>query len=635
LAAAANDNLCSFSNFRGETPLRNHTFLSVALAAIWLKAYLVQRFAFNLPVTGWDQEMIMLIHPIAPILLLALFALLLFRQGFRLALILVSLLTSLLLFADMVFYRFFNDFITIPVLLQTDNMSDLWNSIAFLLQPADALLFTDALGLTLLALRGWSTPFPVDKLKLAAAFTAVVTMLTMNYSMAENVRPELLTRAFDRQILVKSIGAFNYHLYDAVINARMGTKKALAKSTDYASVNQYFMGQTPDGTDPRMYGIAKGRNVFLISLESLQTFVLERRIDGQEITPYLNRLAKESFTFDNVYHQTGQGKTSDAEFMIDTSLYPLPTGAVYFTHAQNTYHSMPKLLTKHGYYSAAFHANDPSFWNRRQMYPTMGYDRFYSVRDYSVTSEHSIGWGLDDASFFEQSIELVKELPQPFYSKFITLTNHYPFVLDEKRRLIPEFTSRSKTLNRYIPTVRYMDQAVEHFFAKVKAAGLYENSIFVLYGDHYGISEKHNKAMAQLLGKERLTPFDVVQLQRVPLIIHIPGTEGRRMNTVGGQIDFKPTLLHLLGVELDHPHYFGRDLFAPDRRGLAIFRDGGFATERWVYTKNACYDKSTGEKTDMLYCQRDKELAAEQLVYSDSIIYGDLLRFSLDAFKEM
>src|SRR5690606_11603509 len=161
--------------------------------------------------------------------------------------------------------------------------------------------------------------------------------------------------------------------------------------------------------------------------------------------------------------------------------------------------------SKEGYYSAVFHANDKSFWNRDLMYRNLGYDRFFDIAEYTLTEENTVAWGLKDIDFFEQSVEMVKELPQPFYSKFITLTNHHPFELAEEDRWVPEFDSGSKTLNRYFPTVRYMDESLKRFFEKVKEAGLYENSIFVLYGDHYGISSNHNKSMAKYLGKETIT----------------------------------------------------------------------------------------------------------------------------------
>jgi lipoteichoic acid synthase len=613
--------------FRLQSSIKKYAYCCLAVGLMWAKTYLVQRFGFDLPVEGFYQELILFINPTSAILFMLGAAMIILRVRPNGAILLVSTATSIVLYINLIYYRCFNDFITIPLLLQSKNLNDLWSSIAALTHLSDLLLFGDTCLLLL-----WKAS---DKAKspvfhrgfIISLFNLAIMLLLTNLLMAENVRPELLTRTFDRQIVVKSIGAFHYHVYDAVTSLRMESKKVFAKSEDLNPVESYLQQLPKDVLDPKMFGLAKGRNVFLISMESLQSFVLNKEIAGQAITPFLNSLLKESYYFDQFYHQTGQGKTSDAEFMVDTSLYPLPSGAVYFTHVQNTYDTMPDTLKKNGYTPVVFHANHPSFWNRNQMYQTMGYERFYSSADYQITPENSVGWGLKDIPFFEQSVNKITALPKPFYCKLITLTNHYPFDLSKADRLIPLYKSSSGTLNHYIPSVRYMDEALKHFFDKIKTAGLYDNSIFVLYGDHSGISQKHNNAMAKLLDKPKITAFDYIELQRVPLFIHIPGKPGNVVHTVAGQVDLKPTLLHLLGMMPANNFNFGNDIFALNKPQFAVLRNGSFITDSYVYTKKACYDKHSGSKTNPSKCELFKKRAVNALKNSDDLIYGDLLRF--------
>ena len=149
-----------------------------------------------------------------------------------------------------------------------------------------------------------------------------------------------------------------------------------------------------------------------------------------------------------------------------------------------------------------------------------------------------------------------------------------------------------------------------------------------MYGDHYGISELHNKSMAMFLEKEEITPFDTVQLQRVPMYVHIPGhTNNETLDTVGGQIDVKPTILHLLGLEHRKDIQFGTDLFSPNRNSFVVFRDGSFATNSLIFTKDKCYEKSTGSEVDVSLCEPHFQKAKLDLYFSDKMIYGDLLRF--------
>lgn len=606
-------------------------YISVLL--IWAKTYAVQKLAFTLPVEGWYQELILLITPLSSTLLMLAFSLVLARKKQPIALLVVSFGTSFILFANMIFYRFFNDFITLPLLFQSKNMGALGGSILELLHPYDVFVFLDVAVIAYLVFRKKRAAFaeaPLTRTKLVSISTLAIAVFFVNWTMAEVVRPELFTRTFDRQIMVKSIGTFNYHLYDAVVNSRMTTKKVFASSEDLMDANQYLQNRTQDELDPELFGVAEGRNVFLISLESLQSFAIHNDVYGEEVTPFLNRLAKDSFYFENFYEQTGQGKTSDAEFMVDNSLYPLPSGAVYFTHANNSFNAVPSILRERGYYSAVFHANDKTFWNRDLMYQALGYDHFFSVTDYEVTEENSVGWGLKDIDFFMQSMDKVKALPQPFYTKWITLTNHYPFDLDEEDHYIAKYDSDSNTLNKYFTTVRYLDESIKVFFEQVKDAGLYDNSIFVLYGDHHGISSNHNRSLAKYLGKETITPLDQVELHRVPLIIHIPGMEGRSIDTVSGQIDLKPTILHLLGLETEHGLDFGHDLFAKNHPQIVVMRDGSFVTQDVVYTQEECYSKETREAAeDAAACESVMDKAIHDLRYSDEIIYGDLLRFML------
>ena len=127
-------------------------------------------------------------------------------------------------------------------------------------------------------------------------------------------------------------------------------------------------------------------------------------------------------------------------------------------------------------------------------------------------------------------------------------------------------------------------------FDDLKASGLYDNSIIVMYGDHYGISENHNKAMGMYLDKE-ITPYDNAKLQRVPLYIHIPGYgEGKTIDEVAGQIDLRPTILHLMGIDTKEDMQLGADIFSPDHEPFAIFRDGRFVTDKAVFTQDVCYD---------------------------------------------
>ncbi|TYS66323.1 LTA synthase family protein [Bacillus infantis] len=605
--------------------------IGFAVAVLWLKTYIAYKTSFDIKIENFKQELILLINPLSFLMFVLGFGLFLKKKNQVRYVVISSFIISAILFANVVFYRFFNDFLTVPVLFQTSNMSDLGSSVSELLNLTDLLYFADFIILAIIMMfRPQALVYREHSQKNRRAFfLAAVAIAFFNLGLAETERPQLLTRTFDREMLVKNIGTYNYHIYDVFLQSKSSAQRALADGSELADIGNYARASYVAPADD-MFGIAKGKNVILISMESTQNFVINEKVNGQEITPFLNDFIKESYYFNNFYHQTAQGKTSDSEFLVDNSLYPLSRGAVFFTHSGNKFAAAPEILNQNGYYTASLHANNKSFWNRDIMYDSFGYQRYYSLPDYEVTETNSVGWGMKDIDFFEQSIQHLKEMPEPYYAKFITLTNHFPFELGEEDQFIEPYTSGNKTVDNYFPTVRYTDEAIKNFIQKLKDEGIYEDSIIILYGDHYGISENHNKAMGEFLGTE-VTPFVSTQLQRVPLIIHIPGQEGKTISKVSGQIDIKPTILHLLGIDTRDDIDFGSDLFANDRQEFTVLRDGSFITKDYIYTRDTCYSKETAEPADAAACEPYIEKAKNELEYSDKIIYGDLLRFYEDS----
>ncbi|MDY7046106.1 LTA synthase family protein [Virgibacillus sp. M23] len=616
----------------------------VATVLFGIKTYIVYRFVFSIDLENSMQELILFINPFVSAFLVFALSVWIRKQSRQMKFLrYTALIGTIILFANLVFYRSFTDFITIPQLFQGSNAADLTESILSLVKPYDILLFVDVAIIWYLS-RKHMERMTVFYPRSGKVFTLAMSfvLLAGNFFLAEMERPQLFTRAFDREYLVKNIGLFNYHVYDIATHTKAKTQRVFADGNEIPDIKAYIEENVKTKEKSNLFGVAKDKNVIFINAESIQSFVINNEVNGQEITPFLNSLTEDEDTyyFENFYHQTEQGKTSDSEFIVENSLYPLSRGAVFFTHAQNEYHAMPEILKSEGYYSSVLHANNKSFWNRDQMYQSFGIDHFYGEEAYEVSEENSIGWGLKDKPFFEQSIKYLQSMEEPFYTKLITLTNHFPFDLDETDKSIEPYDSNSNTLNNFFPTVRYMDEAIEQFFDQLKDAGLYEDSIIIIMGDHYGISANHNRAMSMYLDKEEITPYDHVQLQRVPFFIHIPGHgQGEVKSEVSGQIDVKPTLLSLLGVENKNDLHFGNDLFSDERKGYIALRNGNFISDDYIFASDTCYNRETGEPVEIdqkeeatdqnveSACDPISKRVDKELGYSDDLIYGDLFRF--------
>ncbi|MGJ9456965.1 LTA synthase family protein [Oceanobacillus sp. CF4.6] len=617
----------------------------IAALLFGFKTYIVYRLIFNIELENMMQEFILFINPFVSAFLIFAISVWFNKTSRQMKFIrYTALFVTFIVFANLVFYRQFTDFITIPQLFMGSNMSDLGSSIMTLIKPLDILLFVDAAIIWYLS-KKQEAELAVEYPKSGKVFALAISLVLLagNFFLAEMERPQLFTRAFDREYLVKNIGLFNYHVYDLVVHSKTESQRVFADGNELPEIQDFINENIKVVENSDKFGAAEGKNVIFINAESLQHFVIDNQLHGEEVTPFLNSLVtnEDTYYFDNFYEQTGQGNTSDSEFLVENSLYPLSRGAVFFTHGGNEYHALPEVIEKEGYTSTVLHSNNKSFWNREGMYESLGVDHFYGEEAYEVSEENSIGWGLKDKPFFEQSIKYLQSMEQPFYSKFITLTNHFPFEMDEEDTSMDPYDSNSNTLNNYFPAVRYMDEAIEDFFGQLKDSGLYEDSMIIIMGDHIGISANHNKAMRMYLDKEEITPFDQVQLQRVPLFIHIPGDgNGELISDITGQIDMKPTILSLLGIEAENDIYFGNDVFSEDRKEYIALRNGDFISDEYVSTAGICYDRQTGEpitsETDTEtenqarvanVCSPIEEKVEAELSYSDNLIYGDLFRF--------
>jgi lipoteichoic acid synthase len=643
----------------GSTPLKNLKipnflntrmgFFSLLAVLFWIKNIAAYMTEFNLGIESPMQYFILFINPIATTLLLLSIALYVRRTKLSyITMILIYFVMTVLLFSNVTYYREFTDFITINTILGAGKVAEgLGQSALKLFHPTDIFYFIDfiLLGGALMTKKIKMDERPIRARVALAVSTLAVMIFSGNLFLAETDRSGLLTRTFSRDYLVKYLGINAFTAYDAVQTYKTTQVRAEASPNDMKEVEDYVKGHYAQPNDD-MFGIAKGKNVIYIHLESTQQFLIDYKLKDEngvehEVMPFVNSIYhdKSTYSFDNFFHQVKAGKTSDAETLLETSLFGLNQGA-FFTQfgGKNTFEAAPDILKQtQGYTTAVFHGNSGNFWNRNEIYKRFGYDYFFDASYYDVNEENSFQYGLHDKPFFEQSAQYLEHLQQPFYSKFIAVSNHYPYAeFTNDDAGFPMADTPDETVNGYFATANYLDKAVEEFFNYLKASGLYDNSVIVLYGDHYGVSNGRNRSLAELVGKTSSSwnDFDNAQMQRVPFMIHIPGQENGGINhTYGAQIDSLPTLLHLLGIDTQNYIQLGQDLFSNDHKDLAVFRDGSFMTSKYTFYNGTLYDNETQlpitEPSEELQAQIDElqKEANRQLEISDKINNGDLLRF--------
>ena len=567
---------------------------------------------------------------------------------------------SVLMFCDVTYSSFFNRYLSVGMIGAAEVVGDIGESIKEVLRPINFFMLVDAAFIIfMLALKkksgGRSGRIDSDnaagavldgedtedknakkeaekahskkkaKINLKAiAFFVIMVLFTTTNIFNWSYITSLSNQEF-----------FSYHIKDIVSGAFAGeTSENLAAWTD--SYEQEKNGP--------LFGAAKDKNLIMIQVESMQDFVIGREYEGQELTPNLNALIEGNATyFDNFYQQVGSGNTSDAEFAANNSLYGTLVSYTYKLFNQNYFRGLPVLLGEMGYDTAVFHAHeDRSFWSRESMYPSEGFNRYYGGLkgrggDYEMTEW--MGWGLTDSEFYPQTVEYMKELAEPFYSFVISISNHHPYeMLDHYKfiELAPE--DEDTIVGKYLQSAAYTDYALGVFFDELKEAGLYDNSIFVIYGDHTGLahSDEIDESMERILGK----PYDYEEMLKVPLIIYSPDESielGDTIMTAGGETDIMPTVAYLMGIEELDTIYTGHNLYTVKEGFVA---EQTYMTKGSFFTNDIAYEMSrdgvfengrawnihTGEAVDVSLCYDGYLRSVDIVNTSEYVLKSDAIR---------
>lgn len=626
-------------------------FIVLLLLSYWTKSLWAYFVDFHLDLSSLFQYLIAIFNPIP--LAFLLLGLALYIKNTKLfygIAITIYLVLFLWLFSNVVYYREFADYISVSTMMATSSVSTgLGETALELFNLWDLVYFADFIIIAIVLRKKpyKLNPKPFSKRASFAVSSLAILLFSVNLFTAEIDRPELLTRGFSNTYIVRALGLPAFFTYNAHQTYTAEKDRSDATAEDLVPVEEYVQEHYASPNSD-YFGIAKGRNVIYLHLESLQQFVIDYKlnVDGveYEVTPFLNSLyhSQSTLAFSNFFNQVKAGKTSDAETMIETSLFGLNQGSFMVQYGgSNTQQAAPYILSQNGgYTSAVFHGNSASFWNRNNTYKQWGYNYFFDQSYFSeATEENSFQYGLNDKIMFADSIQYLEHLQQPFYAKFITVSNHYPYTssLIGDEIGFPLADTPDETINGYFATANYLDASIKAFFDYLKATGLYENSIIVLYGDHYGISNSRNPDLAPLIGKDSQTwsDFDNAMMQRVPYMIVVPGmTNGGISDTFGGEIDALPTLEHLLGIEANNYLQVGQDMLSSEHSQVVALRTAGnFITPKYTSYGGKIYYTETGVEITNPDEVTQKEIddikasAAAQLSASDAIQTGDLIRF--------
>ena len=571
---------------------------------------------------------------LAGLLVLVAFLLLLPRLPRILALLLLNVFLTSLGITDLVHVRYYADVVSLSDVVMAPMVLGVLPRVVESLSSLNALYYLDiAVGLLLLP---WyrhtcrRVPPLHRRLRIGIGFGVLGAGLVLavpTARMAWRTGPALLSYSSPRIELASAIGILPYHLGDLAL--RLAGEKPTIGEPERQRVARFLAGHARTTQRPSpLFGSARGKNVIVINAESLQAFPIDLQINGQPITPRLSAFARESLHFTSFYDQTHLGTTSDAEFAAMHSLHPLAVGVLSNHFSYNQHRGLPRILSEHGYMTISACAAPADFWNMRAMHAGLGFQRSFFEDRYQMTE--LIGPWLADHEFFAQTTSILEAQPAPFMAFLLTASNHHPYRLPPEHREL-SLGELEGTLGDYLQSVRYFDRAFGAFVDRLRAVGLLDTSVVVIYGDHHGFLGDPPE-LGRLLGIPVRDEYRTLQVRKkVPLLIRLPHGEKAGVKTVtGGHLDIAPTLLSLLGIRHESGLMLGRDL-TKGQSSLVVFRDGSFTDGTIWYahrvgsTAGTCYAVTTGRRVDCAVVAAQRREARARLEVSDLVVRGDLV----------
>lgn len=366
-------------------------------------------------------------------------------------------------------------------------------------------------------------------------------------------------------------------------------------------------------------------NIVIIVIESMSTHKSSLMFDELGTTPFLRKLAKDSLYFPNYY--ASARTTARAMFSIITGI---PDVNEYFKTSSRDPYVMDQHLVWNDFegYTKLYMLGGNANWANIRGVMSNNIEGLHIYEEGYWQSPRMDVWGISDKDLLQEANALLEKQQTPFISLIQLASFHSPFTVPEGMADFDYTIPNNEVLKKYgfdtgqeYLSMKFCDHALEKFFEVAKQSRYFENTIFIITGDH-GMSQD-SQAVGKNYTNVRLHEF------QVPLIIYSPKyfPQGRIMKQAGGHVDIFPTAAGLAGVKI-HNTTLGRDLLDPafgeerftfirrlNRPPLLVSNKYCYSNEYEQAGGGKLYARETPDSTDATSTQwqpvEDKELQAK------------------------
>lgn len=457
----------------------------------------------------------------------------------------IFVLTDLWLVSNLMYCRTYTTAIPLPSYLLVSNLSDFTASVADQLRWIDILFPATTIG-GIAIMAGHHDRKQVSGSNRLLYTDYIVILLTV--TVAINQFKGGFRKSFDSfaGANVFSCTTPVYTLAGKLFHDFLKSSEPLAEA-DGKAVKEW-MDAIPPLPQLSDSSRAAPRSVVFILCESLESWVIGREVDGQEVTPNLNRLVADSTALycPRVLSQVADGRSIDGQLLLFAGLRPLRSGAWSMDYASNRFLTLQRALVDKGARSYLLTVDKDVTWNQRSVARSFGIDTLLArdcwINDQPVGARKKLG----DVSFFRQITEKMDAGEiwpegEKGFVQIVTYSGHNPFKLPDEYKIGDFSGPWPQRLTDYMTMARFTDEGIGHFIDYLRSRPDFESTMIVITGDHEGLAADRPEVMASPAAK------DFTDIGRyTPLIVLNSPVTGRH-DAVMGQIDVYPTLLTLMG----------------------------------------------------------------------------------------
>jgi len=519
-------------------------------------AFLISISQLNHSVSTWHvDDWSVKLHRLEDAMLLAIPILFLCKKRF---VFLYLLLVNIYLLSIIWYFRTYGTIMPLSSYLMFDNLNGLLPCIVDSIHFKDVYVILPSIFFMALYSLMYARIGINWRLKLHVFFIAVLFttgLVSSSYLFGRNgfYDTPLFFFGIEQVKSFKEYGIVNFWIYQFYFY------KGVSKSEEnYA--RKFMENLYQDNHEIKYYSTVHNKNLIVILVESLQSWPIGLSVKEVDITPNIDSLLLKENTvyFPKEVPQVKDGRSSDAQLLINTGLLPLTTGAASAMCTSDSFLSLPMALKEKGYSTASYVCDNKHYWNQEAMTHAYHFDYLYDC----LGGDNGIKGA--DESLFRKSMPILKQMQPPFYAQLVTLSSHSPYSDSPINTPLEDMTFESNEVKYYLTAIQYVDRCIGEFIVNLKKEGLYDNSVIIITGDHEQVTYNKYEGREQMCVEDCFVPFIIVNS-------HLAS---KQVDKVIGQMDIYPSLLNLMGC-CDYSFMgLGESVFGDSISNYATYRNG-------------------------------------------------------------